>query len=308
MIYEEKPLKNQLADDPELHQKIIDVLPIPIFYRNTNGIYLACNTAHEKLIGKPKDQIIGKSVYEVQPKEIADIFSIHDKKLLENPGEQIYETKIRHTDGSMHDVVFNKGVTRDKDGNVVGIVGSISDITDRKRAENRLEKAKESMIISSRMLHKISAGIIIVDKDFKVIDSNESFAQLMGEEIEELYETIPGLLGADVKTLVPEIIFKMISNVMTSGEDKFERDFKLHNHLMHISLVSIYKNRVVGAVIRDMSEPMLVRDEIINRAQRVNRQNIETVQKIAFLLGENASKTEELLNSIIESYHYGENE
>ncbi len=86
MIYEEKPLKNQLADDPELHQKIIDVLPIPIFYRNTNGIYLACNTAHEKLIGKPKDQIIGKSVYEVQPKEIADIFSIHDKKLLENPG------------------------------------------------------------------------------------------------------------------------------------------------------------------------------------------------------------------------------
>ncbi len=223
-------------------------------------------------------------------------------------GEQIYETKIRHTDGSMHDVVFNKGVTRDKDGNVVGIVGSISDITDRKRAENRLEKAKESMIISSRMLHKISAGIIIVDKNFKVIDSNESFAQLMGEEIEELYETIPGLLGADVKTLVPEIIFKMISNVMTSGEDKFERDLKLHNHLMHISLVSIYKNRVVGAVIRDMSEPMLVRDEIINRAQRVNRQNIETVQKIAFLLGENASKTEELLNSIIESYHYGEHE
>jgi hypothetical protein len=38
----------------------------------------------------------------------------------------------------------------------------------------------------------------------------------------------------------------------------------------------------------------------------VNKQNLETVQKIAFLLGENASLTEELLNSIIESYKYGE--
>ncbi len=308
MIYEKKSFRNELTDDPELHQKIIDVLPIPIFYRNTSGIYLACNTAHEKFIGLPKEEIIGKSVYDVQPTEIADIFTTRDKQLLESPGDQIYETKIRYHDGTMRDVVFNKGVIRGKDGNIIGIVGSIFDITDRKRAEDNLEEAKESMIISSNMLHKITAGVIIVDKDFKVIDSNESFAQLMGEETEELYETIPGLRGADVKVLVPEIIFKMISNIMLSGEDKFERDFKFQNRLMHISVVTIYKNRVVGAVIRDMSEPMLGRDEIINRAKRVNKQNIETVQKIAYLLGENASQTEELLNSIIETYRYGDNE
>jgi hypothetical protein len=64
----------------------------------------------------------------------------------------------------------------------------------------------------------------------------------------------------------------------------------------------------VGALLRDMSAPSLVREEIISRAQRVNRQNLETVQKIAFLLGDNASLTEELLNSIIESYQYGEDE
>jgi hypothetical protein len=57
-----------------------------------------------------------------------------------------------------------------------------------------------------------------------------------------------------------------------------------------------------------MSAPMLVRDEIIDRAQRVNKQNIETVQKIAFLMGENAAQTEELLNSIIQSYKYSDDE
>jgi hypothetical protein len=130
----------------------------------------------------------------------------------------------------------------------------------------------------------------------------------MGEETVELYETIPGLKGADVKVLVPEVIFKMLSSIMTSGEEMLERDLQFQNKRLHIAVITLYRKRVVGAVIRDMSTPMLVRDEIINRAQRINKQNIETVQKIAYLLGENAAETEELLNSIIETYRYGDDE
>ena len=128
----------------------------------------------------------------------------------------------------------------------------------------------------------------------------------MGEETVELFGTIPGLSGADVSVLVPEIIFKMLSGILSSGEDLLERDLKYQNKLLHVTVVTLYKNKVVGAVIRDMSAPVLVRDEIINRAQRINRQNIDTVQKIAQLLGENAAETEELLNSIIQSYRYGD--
>ena len=97
----------------------------------------------------------------------------------------------------------------------------------------------------------------------------------------------------------------MLSSIMQSGEDTLERDISYHDRLLHISVVTLYKQKVVGAVIRDMSAPLLVRDEIIHRAQRIKEQNITTVQKIAYLLGENAAETEELLNSIIESYRYG---
>ena len=61
------------------------------------------------------------------------------------------------------------------------------------------------MEVSSHMLHKISAGIVIIDSNYKVVDSNESFARLMGEETEDLYQTIPGLKGASVQVLVPEV-------------------------------------------------------------------------------------------------------
>lgn len=308
MIYEEKPVQSSLVDDPSLYQRIIDALPLPIFYRDRNGIYQTCNTAHEKLIGITREQLMGKSVFDIQSEEIAEIYARHDNELFETSGDQIYESRIKASDGSFRDVVFQKAVIRDNSGEIAGIVGSIIDITERKKSEQKLERAKESMIISSHMLHKIRAGIVIINSDNKVIDSNESFAHLMGDDIVELYETIPGLKGADITELVPEVIFKMVSNIMTTGENNLERDLKYKNKLLHVSVVTIYKQRVVGAVIRDMSAPVLVRDEIISRAQRVNRQNIETVQKIAYLLGENAAQTEELINSIIESYRYSDDE
>ncbi len=308
MIYEEKPAKKTLVEDSDLYQRIIDALPLPIFYRDQNGIYQTCNAAHEKLIGISREQLVGKTVFDVQPQEIAEIYARRDSELFESPGDQVYETRILSSEGTLRDVVFQKAVIKNEAGESIGIVGSIFDITERKKSEAKLERARESMIISSHMLHKIRAGIIIINADFKVIDSNESFAQLMGEDITELYETIPGLKGADVAELVPEVIFKMISNIMSTGENNLERDLKFKNKLLHISVVTIYKQRVVGAVIRDMSAPVLVRDEIISRAQRVNKQNIETVQKIAYLMGENAAQTEELINSIIESYRYSDDE
>lgn len=308
MIYDKKSTITGDIDNPEFHQKIIDALPIPIFYRDLNGIYQMCNNAHEKFTGRPKVDIIGKSIYEIHVKESAEIYASRDRELLQNPSEQKYETLVKHKDGTTHHVIMNKAVIRNNDDQIVGIVGSINDITELKKTESRLERAQESMEISSHMLHKISAGIVIMDAQYKVVDSNESFARLMGEEIEELYDTIPGLKGADIRVIVPEVIFKMLSGILSSGEDLLERDLKFQNKLIHVSVITLYKQRVVGAVIRDMSAPMLVRDEIIKRVQRINKQNIETVQKIAFLLGDNAAETEELLNSIIQSYQYGDDE
>ncbi len=304
MIYDKTFSLPGNIDDPEFYQKIIDALPIPIFYRDLNGIYQMCNKAHELYIGLPREKIIGKTVFEIHTRHMAEIYYGRDKELLANPDIQIYETQVKQKDGSTKNIILNKAVIRNNEDKIVGIVGSINDITELKRTEKRLEKAQESMEISSHMMHKINVGIVMMDHNGKVVDSNESFARLMGEESAELFEAIPGLKGADVQQLVPDVIFKMLTSILHSDGEILDRDIKFQNKLLHVSVVSLYKNKVVGAVIRDMSAPLLVRDEIINRAQRIKKQNIETVQKIASLLGENAAQTEELLNSIIESYLY----
>lgn len=306
MIYDKESFLTGNIDDPEIHQKIIDALPVPIFYRNTEGIYQMCNAAHLKFTGKSRDQIVGRSIHDIHVKDMADMYFAQDKELIANPDVQVYNTKVRHGDGTFHNVILNKAVIRDNEGKIVGIVGSINDITELKKTEKRLEKAQLSKEVSSKMIHKISSGIVMVDTDLKIVDSNESFAKLMGEDIEELYETIPGLTGAKVQGIVPDVILKMISSVLASGDDLLERDLKFQNNLIHVSVVTLYKNRVVGTLFRDMSAPMLQQSEIISRARRINKQNIKTVQKVAYLLGENAAEIEELLNSIIETYRYGD--
>ena len=68
----------------------------------------------------------------------------------------------------------------------------------------------------------------------------------------------------------------------------------------------VKKNKIVGGVVRDMYMPEVRKEEVISRVTEVIDQNLELVQQIAFLLGEGASNTEKMLNSIIESHRSSE--
>lgn len=153
---------------------------------------------------------------------------------------------------------------------------------------------------STVILRKIPSGVVIVDDQMKIREANLSFARMMGEEIEQLYETVPALVDAELKKIAP--FHKLFSSALSTGVDNLERDIRFGNKMFHITIFSIHKNKLVGAILRDMSQPYIQREEVISRAKSVNQKNLETVQKIAYLLGENASETEEMLNSIVEFY------
>jgi len=68
------------------------------------------------------------------------------------------------------------------------------------------------------------------------------------------------------------------------------------------------KNGIVGAVIRDMYAPEVRKEEVIKRITDAIDINLAMVQKIGFLLGEGASETEQMLNSIIQTYREGKKE
>jgi PAS domain S-box-containing protein len=114
-------------------QNLIDTIPNPIFYKDTAGVYLGCNQAFEEFIALSRQDIIGKSCYDLTLPELAARYEEKDQELLNNPGVQTYEAQVRYADGTLREVMFNKATFRKSDGSLGGLVGVILDVTEHKR-------------------------------------------------------------------------------------------------------------------------------------------------------------------------------
>jgi Na+-translocating ferredoxin:NAD+ oxidoreductase RNF subunit RnfB len=168
------------------------------------------------------------------------------------------------------------------------------------KSENQKIKLKSETI--SSLLQNLPSAAVIVDENLKVIESNKSFINVLGEDAALINDVIPGLLGADLKTLLPYNIYNLFSFVLQKDENIIGRDVNFNEGLLNISVFSLKPNKIVGAVFRDMHVAEVRQEEIINRVSEVIDENLKMVQQIAFSLGEGASKSEKMLNSIIETY------
>jgi PAS domain-containing protein len=69
---------------------LLDTIPSPVFYKDAEGRYLGCNRAFETFIGSMREDVIGKTVHELNPGDLADQFEEADRGLLLHPGTQTY--------------------------------------------------------------------------------------------------------------------------------------------------------------------------------------------------------------------------
>ncbi|HPM19083.1 MAG TPA: (Fe-S)-binding protein, partial [Bacteroidales bacterium] len=164
------------------------------------------------------------------------------------------------------------------------------------------EMAQSASDMMHNMLEKLPTGVVIVDNNLKILHSNQSFINIIGEDAKSIADIIPGLVGADLKTLMPFNIYNMFTFVLKEDEPVVSKDFRFEDNMLNISIFPIRKNKICGAIIRDLFSPEVQGEEVTNRVSEVIEKNLEMVQKIGFLLGEGASETEQMLNSIIESY------
>jgi len=171
-----------------------------------------------------------------------------------------------------------------------------------KTARKEHESAIEANEIITAMLHKLPSGVIILDSRMKILQANETFIELLGEDAQEINEIIPGLVGADIKTLLPYAAHNLFSYALSKNESMSTKDVVLNENLYNLSVFTIKKDKIVGGLIRDMYAPEVRKEEVIRRVTEVIDKNLGMVQQIGFLLGEGASETERMLNSIIESF------
>jgi Na+-translocating ferredoxin:NAD+ oxidoreductase RNF subunit RnfB len=170
-------------------------------------------------------------------------------------------------------------------------------------AQKEKEAAREASEIVRRMLHKLPSMVVICDQNLKILQTNNSFIEMLGEDAAEINEVIPGLAGADLKTMLPYGFYNLFTYVLSNNESITNRDVMHDGKVLNVSVFVIEKDKIVGAVIRDMSAPEVQKEEVVKRLTEAIDKNLNLVQQIGFIMGEGAAETERMLNSIIESYN-----
>ncbi|MEI6135564.1 MAG: PAS domain S-box protein, partial [Desulfomonile sp.] len=139
-ITKRKEAEASLRENSAFLRTLMNAIPAPIFYKDTDGHYMGFNKSFEDFFGKKEQELVGKSVFDMYPREFAEIFHAKDQELLNNHGVQVYESQITDAGAVVHDVVFHKSTFSNSQGNVIGLLGVILDITERKRSENTLRE------------------------------------------------------------------------------------------------------------------------------------------------------------------------
>lgn len=160
---------------------------------------------------------------------------------------------------------------------------------------------------ANALIQKMPAAVVIVDQSLKIVEHNVAFVQLVGQTTpKQLAPTPPSLTtfeGAALPNVVP--FHRLFASVLRSGEDILDRDVRYRDTILHLSIFNIEKHCLVGGILQDVTKPSVQKEQVKKKAKEVIRKNLETVQKIAFLLGENASESEITLNTIIDSFSSG---
>ena len=163
-ITHRKRAEKALLDNLAFMNTLIDTIPNPVFYKDSEGLFLGCNVAYAQTLGLPKDEILGRRLVDLES-SISDDMALHfhrqDLWLIANPGVQVHESQVLCADNAHRDFVLYKATFNDIEGQVAGIVGIMLDITDLKKAEKRRRQLELQLQQTQKMeaLGTLAGGI-----------------------------------------------------------------------------------------------------------------------------------------------------
>ena len=154
-----KRTEDALRETTALTESILNAIPSPIFIKNRAGAYIGGNAALSAFLGRPKEEYLGKGVFELYTEEDARKYFDMDEALMAADGVQTYDYRLTNKNGETREVLFSKAATHDVAGKVNGIVGVVTDITERIRAEEELIKARDAAEAANRAKSEFLANM-----------------------------------------------------------------------------------------------------------------------------------------------------
>ena len=135
----------ELAENTAFWQTLIDHVPSPVFYKDTDLLFLGCNQAYERAFDVSRTDIVGKKVLDLDflPADDRRQFQQEQERIMVEGGTLHHEIEIPHANGDLYQMLYSATSFHGPDGKPGGIVGVLVDITEQKEAEAELATARD---------------------------------------------------------------------------------------------------------------------------------------------------------------------
>ncbi len=251
------------AESQRMTQELIESLPNPIFFKDTDGHYLGVNKAWEEFFGTLRENFIGKTVHDLYPgnKDVADRLHAMDQELWNKPGRQEYEAPIVTPDGKQHVAIYCKATFTRPDGKVGGLIGTIIDITERKQAEQRYQAIFDNAAV----------GITRVDLDGILRHANQKFYEMLGYD--------PGeLVGTSVKNITHPEDYGQGAQFRGQIDNSTLKSVSTEKRFIHKKGHAVWARRTISVAHDKEGRPdylVSVVEDITDRKMTEQRQHLE---------------------------------
>ena len=184
-ITERQKARDKLVESKNLLQLVIDTVPSRIFWKDRDLRYLGCNTRFAKDAGfSSSSELTGKTDFDMVWRDVAELYRNDDKTVIETgiPRQDIIEPQTTPDDNTIW-LHTSKVPLRNKDKQIIGVLGTYIDITERVRVEQELHESERRF---SDLLGNVELVSMMLDRESRVTYCNDYLLRLTGWKREEV--------------------------------------------------------------------------------------------------------------------------
>jgi PAS domain S-box-containing protein len=142
-ITDRKAAEDALRHSREMLRSVLDTVPVGVFWKDRNSVYLGCNRIYAECNGANcPEGVVGVTDYEFLPKDEAERAQASDKMILESGHSRLRREEMHLRGQRVHWLSTTKVPLRDAAGQTIGVLGIDEDITERRASETKLRQSE----------------------------------------------------------------------------------------------------------------------------------------------------------------------
>ncbi|MGA2330776.1 MAG: PAS domain S-box protein [Syntrophales bacterium] len=273
-ITERKQVEDKLKELQADQQIILDSVPALIFYKDKENRFIRVNRALTEDMGKSKEQLEGKSLFDLYPKEQAEALWKDDKEVMASgkPKTKIIESLDSGKGRRWFET--DKIPYRDAQGNIIGIVAFALDITERELAEEALRQSEERY---RSIFQRSHATTLLIDPETaEIVDANPAACRYYGHTLAQLKK----MKIMDINTLTREQVLQEMELAKSEQRNHFIFSHRLANG--EVRSVEVFSGPIelagrhlLYSIVHDITERRQAQMELAERTMQLEAANKE---------------------------------